>query len=255
VSILRSSAGLFPLLLIGCRGTLSPLSNKIEVGQQPYLIFAADGEDGLGDLFASALTGGQSFQITFTRVDEALPSLSPDGTMLAFTRSRAPDDPAHRLLVVMNLLSGAERQVDVDGAAPTALAWSADGTRIFLRQGDMVRMTSAPPVALRLDPIAGGDRVAADSQLAVLLGDPPLATAVPCENNEGICAILMDGSRQTITRTGTDPARWSGDSIVYHENEAWVIRPLAGGKTRTLSLASVHPRSLTLFAGRPRVQE
>ena len=245
------------LLLLACRGSLSPLSNKLEVGQQPYVVFVADGEAGVGDLFASIPAGGHSFQITFTRVDEELPSLSADGTMLAFIRSRAPGDFQHRALVVMNLLNGAERRVDADGAVPTALAWSRDGARIYLRQGDAVRVTPAPPAALRLAPVASADRPAADSQLAVLLGAPPLATAVPCDNGVGICARLVDGSQQTITRSGRDPARWTGDSIAYQEDGDWVIRPLAGGKTRALSWAqaSGHPRDLTVFPGHPRVLE
>jgi hypothetical protein len=255
VNILRSLPA--ALLLLACRGSLSPLSNKLEVGQQPYLIFAADGEAGVGDLFASAPAGGPSFQITFTRVDEELPSLSADGTMLAFVRSRAPGDTRHHSLVVMNLLNGAERRVDTDGVMPTALAWSRDGARLFLQEGDTVRVTLTPPAALHLTPVARADRSAADSQLAVLLGDPPQAMAVPCDNGEGICARLGDGSQQMITHSGRDPARWSGDSIAYREDADWVIQPLTGGKTRTLSLAraSGHPRSLTIFAGHPRVLE
>ncbi|MEO8139520.1 MAG: hypothetical protein ABI742_07745, partial [Gemmatimonadota bacterium] len=68
------AAGL--LLLVACRGSLSPLSNKIEVGKEPYIVFTADGEGGVGDLFASPLQGETQFQITFTRVDERLPALS-----------------------------------------------------------------------------------------------------------------------------------------------------------------------------------
>jgi hypothetical protein len=245
------------LMLLACRGSLSPLSNKLEVGEEPYVIFAADGEAGVGDLFVSIPVGGSSFQITFTRVDEEIPSLSGDGTMLAFIRSRAPGDTQHRSLVVMNLLNGAERRVDLAGVLPTALTWSRDGARIFLRQGDSVRVTPAPPAALRLAPVASTDRPAADSQLAVLLGDPPMAMAVPCASGEGICARLGDGKEQTITSSGRDPVRWRGDSIAYREDDGWVIRPLAGGRTRALSWTqtSGHPRNLTIFAGRPRILE
>lgn len=243
-------------MLLACRGSLSPLSNKLAVGQQPYVVFAANGEAGVGDLFASTPAGGQAFQITFTRVDEELPSLSADGTLLAFVRSRTPGDSGRRSLVVMNLLNGAERRIEFDGAAPSAVAWSRDGSRIFLRQGDSVRVTPAPPSQFQLAPVAGTDRSAADSQLAVLLGDPPLATAVPCDSGTGICARLPDGSQQTIAPTGRNPARWSGDSIVYRENEDWVIQPLAGGKTRTLNWTETSdPRSLTIFVGQPKILE
>ena len=115
------------LLAVACRGTLSPLSNRIEVGQEPYVIMVADGEDGLGDLFASSTAGGMPWQITFTRVDERLPSLSPDGISLAFIRSRAPGDTAVRHVAVMNLLNGSERQLPLPAAVRVEqLAWSMD---------------------------------------------------------------------------------------------------------------------------------
>ncbi|TFG50583.1 MAG: hypothetical protein E4H38_03320, partial [Gemmatimonadales bacterium] len=119
------------VLLAACRGTLSPLSNKVEIGQESYIVFAADGEDGVGDLFASSPGGGTAWQITFGRVDERLPALSPDGVMLAFDRGRLPGDTTTRSVVVMNLLNGAERQVVAPGVLrPSAIAWSADGERI-----------------------------------------------------------------------------------------------------------------------------
>lgn len=242
---------LIPILLSACRGSLSPLSNKIQVGREPYVVFVADGEDGLGDLYASAPTGGTAWQITFTRVDEGLPTLSRDGTVLAFIRSRAPGDDRDHDLIVMNLLNGAERSVKLAGLPPTGLAWSTDGSRLYVRQGGELVATPAPPATLQPIPVPEAERAAADSALGVALGSPAVAMAVPCDSGGGICARFANGSRQTITPTGTNPVRWTGDSIGYEDGGEWVVRPLAGGRIRSITWgASIHhPRGLTVFGG------
>jgi hypothetical protein len=242
------------LLALACRGSLSPLSNRIQVGQEAYVVFTADGEDGAGDLFASPPTGGTAYQITFTRVDEELPALSRDGTMLAFFRGRAPGDERHRVLVVMNLVNAAERQCDVGETGPGSIAWSSDGGRVYVRLGESLFVSPTPPNALALTPLATDERPAADSQFAVLLGDPPLATAVSCDSGGGICARFGDGRQEPISRAGADPVRWRGDSVTYNDAGKWTVRPLAGGETRRLQWGDpIHrPRDLSFFAGPPR---
>lgn len=239
-------------MLGSCRGSLSPLSNKLDIGEEAYVIFAADGEAGVGDLFASSSAGGTPYQVTFTRVDERLPSLSPDGVMLAFVRAKA-DDNGERWLVVMNLVNGAERRVAIAGSAPEALAWTPDGSRIYLRIAEQILVTPTPPGDMALGPVNDIQRPAADSALAVLLGDPPLGVAVGCDHG-GICVRLDEGPLETISAAGAFPARWSGDSLAYLEGGDWVIRPLAGGRTRVLrwTRAPSRPRELTLFRGRAR---
>jgi hypothetical protein len=106
----------FSLLLLvtlaSCRGTLSPLSNKLEIGDESYFVFVADGEEGLGDLFAAAPVGGEAYQFTFTRLDERAPVLSPDGVVVAYLRSRRPGESAAADVVMMNLVNGVERSVE-----------------------------------------------------------------------------------------------------------------------------------------------
>jgi hypothetical protein len=241
------------LLLLACRGTLSPLSNKLDIGEEPYLVLAADGEDGQGDLFASTLAGGTAYQVTFTRVDERLAALAPDGTMLAFVRSRSASD-SRRWLIVMNLQSGAERQVEIRDLVPDATAWSADGRQLYVRGGLSVLTTAAPPATLQLQAVPEAGRPAADSALAVLLGDPAVGVAVPCPTG-GICARFGADTATRIIAAGgaTNPVRWAGDSLAYLEGGDWVVRPLAGGRTRILrwsSRAPSRPRGLTVFPGR-----
>ncbi len=251
------SASRYPILFLGlasaCRGTLSPLSNKLEVGQDPYVVFTADGEDGKGDLFASRPAGEKAYQITFSRVDEELPALSPDGTILAFIRSAAPSDASTWSLVVMNLLNGSERRVGLRENIPTRLAWSADGSRLYLQRATGPQVSSVPPGSLSPQPLPISERADADSALAVMLGDPPQAEAVPCPGGAGLCARLGDRV-QAFAEHGSAPARWLGDSVVYLEQGNWIVRPLAGGRTRVLGWTTklAHPRDLTVFRGLSR---
>ncbi len=242
------------VVLMACRGSLSPLSNKIQVGKEPYVVFTADGEAELGDLFASPLQGGRPYQITFTRVDERLPALSPDGSMLVFLRSRLPGDTGDVSLVIMNLLNGAERKAALPAdIRPDATAWSPDGSRIFVRAGLAVLGASAPPGEPEFRAVAPTDRAAADSALAVLLGDPPLTTVVPCHDGTGVCVRLANDSVATVAVDAVTPARWPGDSIVYALRNEWTVRPMGGGKTRVLHWTPEpqHVRELTTFRGIP----
>ncbi len=236
-----------------CRGTLSPLSNKLDVGEEPYLTFAADGEAGAGDLFASALVGGVPYQVTFTRLDERLPALSPDGVMLAFVRARAVGDTIAADLVVMNLLNGAERRrpLTLAGGAD-ALAWSRDGGTIYARRGDAIYTLPAPPAQGDLAPVSPAAALSADSAFRVLLGQPPVGEAMPCPEGTGVCARLGAAPPVVLSAEAAFPIRWLGDSVTYLERGEWTVRPLAGGATRILrwSRPVANPRSVSVFGGR-----
>lgn len=246
----RLAAGL--LLLAGCRGTLSPLSNKIEVGKDPFMVFTADGEGGVGDLFASPLQGETQFQVTFSRVDERLPALSPDGSMVIFVRSRLPGDTGEVSIVAMNLLNGAERRMPLPaGFVAEATAWSADGLHLYVRAATGVFTAAAPPAPGVFAPVDPAQKIVADSALALLLGEPPLAEVAPCASGTGVCARLGNDSLVTVAAEGSQPVRWPGDSIAYLENGSWTVRPLAGGKTRVIHWlhGPSHIRELTTFRG------
>lgn len=240
------------LVLAACRGTLSPLSNRLKVGQEAYVVVVADGEDGLGDLFASSTGGGMAWQITFTRVDERQPALSPDGISLAFVRSRAPGDRAAVHVSVMNLLNGAERQVELPaGMGADQLAWAPDGSRFYLRSESEVLVSPAPPAPTAFSPVSSLDRLAAESAFVVLLGTPPTVAAERCLGGDGLCVRFGDGSVVPLAPEGSAPLRWSGDSVAYRDGGAWVVRPLTGGRTRTLTWDPplTHPREATMYPG------
>jgi Tol biopolymer transport system component len=238
------------LLLAGCRGTLSPLSNRLKIGEESYVVFAADGEDGKGDLFASPSGGGQAFQVTFTRLDERMPALSPDGTVLAFLRSVAPGDTTSVSVVLLNLLSGAERWMDAPPGS-RAVAWSSDGSTLLVQAGSGILRTTTPPQPMTLEPVPASGQAQADSLFRVLLGDPPVGEAVTCGTGTGVCARLANGDSLTLSGEGSAPVHWGTDSVAYLERGSFVVRPLAGGRTRTVTWTGSigHPRGLTYFGG------
>jgi WD40-like Beta Propeller Repeat len=237
------------LLLAGCRGSLSPLSNRLKIGEEPYVVFTADGEDGRGDLFASPPEGGKAFQVTFTRVDERAPALSPDGSILAFLRGRSVAD-SNSSLVLLNLLNGAERQTPAP-AGTTAIAWSGDGTTLLVETGAGLQRSGVPPRPLALEPVPATDRSRADSLFRVVLGDPPVGVAGPCASGAGVCARLANGDSLRLSASGSGATRWSSDSLAYREDGGFVIRPLAGGRTRIIRWKDEirNPRELTRFPG------
>ena len=238
------------LNLIGCRGSLSPLSNKLKVGEEAYFVYTADGEDGKGDLFASPPQGGKPFQITFTRVDERAPALSPDGSILAFLRSRTAEDTSGVSLVLFNLVNGAERRTGVPPGA-SALTWSNNGSYLLVRTPSGILSTAAPPKPLALLPVPESDRSRADSLFRVILGDPPVGEAVTCGWGAGVCARLSNGDSVTLSEKGSSPMRWGDDSVAYVEGGAFAVRPLAGGRIRTVRWTEQarNPRGLTYFPG------
>ncbi|HEY7027033.1 MAG TPA: hypothetical protein VH438_05475 [Gemmatimonadales bacterium] len=234
------------LLLTSCTGSLSPLSHKLKIGEEPYVVFTADGEGGTGDLFASPVGGGTVYQVTFTRLNEHLPRLNPDGSMLAFVRG----DGSTAAVWVMNLLNGAERRVtEPGGAEPQGLAWSADSKTVYVKVANGVLAAAAPPAGPSVTSLEGQALAAGDSALAVLVGDPVAGEVVSCPSGAGLCVRLGDESQQ-LDSAGTEPVRWGADSVAYRVGDQFVVRPLAGGTTRALrwSKRLEHPRELTYFA-------
>lgn len=245
-----SGAALVLVVLAACRGTLSPLSNKLKVGQESYVVFAADGEEGRGDIFASPPVSGPAFQVTFTRLDERAPALSPDGSMLAFLRSREATDTIGVSLVILNLINGAERRVDAP-VGTDALRWSADGGAVVARSGSRLFRTAAPPQPLAFEPVSDTDRPGTDSLFRVLLGAPPVGEARACGNGSGVCAWLVSGDTLALSQGGTEPMTWGSDSVGYFEGGKLIVRPLGGGRTRSIrwSTTILHPREPSWFPG------
>ncbi len=240
----RARLALFTATLAAaCGGFISPLKNRLAVGEESYLVFVGDGENGQGDLFAVSTGGGVVYQVTYSRVAEGHPALSPDGRRLAFTRARRAADTTDRAIWIMNLDDGAEHEVPAlpGGAQPVRLAWNADGTRLFIATTDrsLVYATGDDTV------VDGGPdaRFGLETRAGVLPG----VAVTPCGEN-ALCLPGEDGL-DTLARPARDPLRWGGDSLAYFVKDELYVRPLAGGRVRLVPWrdAPPHPRQPTVF--------
>lgn len=247
-------AGLAAGLLCACSGTLPPLRGQIEVGRDAYAIFVGGGAPAGGDLYAVRAEGGPVIPVTFSSVGEMRPTLSPDGSMIAFLRGASLRDSAPGSVWVMNLLSGAERELELPRGAgpPGQVGWKGDGRSLVVRAGRGLYEANAPPGGGSLRPIRGGDRAAAESTLAVLLGRPVFARVIPCAERGDLCVAGDTGAPSLLASGARDAARWGDDSVAFFLGDAVEIRPLGGGRARRLAWDNPpsRPRQLTAFLGR-----
>lgn len=240
------------LLVTACRVSLSPLQNHIAPGEEPFAVFVAQGEGNTGDLFAVRPAGGVSFPVTYTRVRELAPALSPSGTSLAFIREATPGSPETRRVVVMNLLNGAERILPAVPAPVEAIAWDPGGVQLFLRTGSGTYALAAPPAEAAPRALDSLQALVADSAFLVLLGSPAFARATECPE-VGVCLELPHGERSVIDAEGRGAVRWGSDSVGYFVGNTFTVRPLGAGRARQVGLTPprVEPRELTYFPGPP----
>jgi hypothetical protein len=225
---------------------MSPLTNRIEPGAEPFLVFVGEGAGAQTDLFAVSAGGGEVVRLTFTRDIEWGPALDPSGAVVAFLRSASDAEPGAARLVLMNLVSGAERAAVVPAAIGPAgrVGWSQDGRVVYVRGERGMGLTPAPPEPMAVEVLAPTDdrAAAADSALAIVLGDPPGARIEPCPADPAPaawCVVTTEGERQALPAGVRDPFRWGGDSLGYFEEDRLMARPLAGGRARRVAWAGV----------------
>jgi hypothetical protein len=244
---------LVPLtLLISC-GTLPPLRGKIEVGREPFAIFVG-GDGSRADLYAVSADGGPAIPITFTPVAEVGPALAPSGTDVAFLRGGSLRDSTPAEVWVMNLLSGGEREVELpeEAGAPRRVAWSRDGQYLVVQTAGGVYRRDAPPARSDAEPVPPAEQAAAESSLAVLVGDPVFARVVTCRRPSDLCVETRRGKPGILAQAARDPVRWGPDSVAFFVGDLLQIRPLARGRPRLLhwSNVPVSPRQMTFFEGK-----
>jgi WD40-like Beta Propeller Repeat len=242
------------LLLAACDGSLPPLRGQMVVGRDAYALFVAgDGPAG-GDLYAVRTAGGPAIQVTFTTVGEMRPALSPDGTTVAFLRGRSLRDSTPGSLWVMSLLSGTDREVALPRGAgvPRAVAWAKDGRTLVVRTDAGLYRVNAPPAKLEARAVEADERAAAESSLAVLLGNPAFARVVPCAQPGALCVQTDTGAPGLLAQGARDPFRWGDDSVAYFLGDRVEIRPLGPGRARRLDPMdpASRPREMTVFLGR-----
>ncbi|HEY9014596.1 MAG TPA: hypothetical protein VIM84_06000 [Gemmatimonadales bacterium] len=247
----------FTLLLVAACGTLPPLRGKIAVGREPYAVFVG-GSGVSGDLYAVRGEGGPVYPLTFTPVAELRPALSPAGVEVAFLRGVSLRDSTPATVWVLNLLNGADRELSLpDGAGrPERLAWTPDGSSLLVQTSGGIYRIGAPPGKPNPQPVPPEERAAAESTLAVLLGDPIFARVIPCQREEDLCVVTRRGRPSILAQSASDPVRWGSDSVAFFTHDLLQIRPLARGRPRLLHLsnAPARPRQPTFFEGRPSTE-
>lgn len=243
----------FLLLLAGCREHFTPLQNRIAVGKEAYVVFAADGQGGQGDLYAVDANGGVAYPFTYSLASESHPALDPTGVMLAFVRAPSDTGGTPTKLWVMNLLNGNERELPLgDGVVPRAAAWSRDGRTIYARTSNGIWSVAVPPAAPAPRHLGGSDSLTADSALTVLVGDPPFARIAPCrEGVEDLCAVPAAGAPQVVDSPAHGPFRWGSDSLAYFVGDRMLVRSVGPGRPREIRIerAPGHLRDATWFPG------
>ncbi|HWB40341.1 MAG TPA: hypothetical protein VG500_03730 [Gemmatimonadales bacterium] len=240
------------LLLAACEGGYLPLRGKIAVGRDPLLVFVG-GPPSSGDLYLLPAAGGSALPITFSAVGEMHPALAPDGGAVAFLRAGSLDDSLPASVWVMSLSRGAERAIDLPAGAgpPERVGWATDGRSLVVRAGGRLYRAEAPPGAGTAGPLAGAERAAAESVLAVLLGRPAFAQVVPCTSPGDLCVRGDTGTTALLARGAREPIRWGDDSVAYLEGETLVVRPVGPGRARSVEWSNMpaRPRQFSMFAG------
>jgi len=237
------------LCVQGC--SFSPLTNRIKVGEEAFVVFVAEGIDNNTDLFVSLAAGGVVTQLTYTAAVERTPRMSPEGGVLAFIRERDAGDP-RPTVVAMNLLNGAERSyvLPANAGTPRSLGWSREVGQLHVQTE---RGTWTVPTLERdpaILPVAENKRVAADSAFEIWLGEPRFARAVMCAN--ALCVIGPSGNATALAPSGSGALRWGSDSVAWFENQSLVVRALGPGPARrvTWRRAPDNPRDATYGRGR-----
>jgi hypothetical protein len=215
---------------------LSPIDHRIRLGEEPFVVFVAEGSDGNTDLFTTTTGGGHVYQLTFTRVIERAPALAGGGQMVAFLRFRDSLPGTPRDVVVMNLENGAEKIIPLPATAglPRALGWGAGDRVVYIRTDSGFWQANVPPSGMAATAIPDPDVAIANQAIGAWLGQPPFAEAIACAT--GLCIVGRAHDTSTLNPTGHDPMRWGSDSVAWFEGNEIVVRPLGTGRARRIRL-------------------
>jgi len=217
------------LPLTGC--AVTPLSNRIAVGEEAFVIGVGEGADSMTDLYAAPAAGGTFVRLTFTRAAEQLPRLAPSGTAVAFVRHESGADSTRWSVVILDLRSNVERSARLPpgSAPPTRIGWNPDETGVVVQAGGYLTLPAEG--ARTLSPVPLSRFPSADSMTGELLGDPPAAMVRECANGE-LCIAAASGEVGLLAAGAGGAIRWGGDSIGYFTARGFEVRPLAGGNSR-----------------------
>jgi hypothetical protein len=228
------------MLLAGCGVT--PLTNRIKIGEEAFVIAVGEGPDGQTDLYAAPAGGGAFARLTFNRPEERLPKISPDGGSVSFLRATAGTNGPPWSLVILDLRNNAERATPLppEVGELVRLGWSRDGTRVVL-SSDGYFVATAPPAAPAFGRFPADSLALADSLSREILGDPPQGVVGECLGG-GLCILAGTGEITPLDSAARDAVRWGADSVGYFLPDGFEVRPLAGGHSRRPAWAGAPAR-------------
>ncbi len=241
------------VVALAATGCISPISSRIEVGDEPFALVVGEGKDGSTDLFAVPAAGGTFRQLTFTRLPEGLPRVAPAGNLVTFTRLR---DSLTNEVVVMHLRLGTEQRSSLGSDAGTieALGWSSGSDTVVARtdRGVWWAVTGTSRLVFQQAPI--GDAARLDSLTYEWVGDDRFGAILPCRKGDQplqSCVITAHGDSTPLGTDIISPIRWGSDAMAYFRGNNFEIRPLAGGHAQmpTWVAAPGNPRQPTHHPG------
>lgn len=240
-----SHFALIPVLALisGCQDTFYPLKNRITPGTDAFVVIVGDGQAGAGELWAGHGGGGPLFQVTYTLSDEDLPTLTPSGGVLAFLRAPNAADSSARRIWFMNLVTGAERELESlpDSSIPTRLAFNDAGDTLYARTPTGIWAVAAPPAVAAPRRLADSDSIRSDSSLTVFLGEPKFARVGACTSVVGALCAFPPSGEVVWQEGGTDPVRWGSDSVGFLVGDRMIVRSGGGGRSREVRWTRVPP--------------
>jgi hypothetical protein len=223
------------------------------VGTDPFVVFVGGSGRAGGDLYAVPATGGTAIPVTFSAVGEMHPALAPNGGAVAFLRGGTLRDSVPASVWVMNLLSGAEREIPLPRGAgrPDRVGWSASGDELVIEAGRRLYRSAAPPAEAEARPVPAAARAQAESALGVLLGRPAFARVVRCPDPADLCVQADTGAPGLLARGASAAARYGDDSVLVLIGRDLLVRPLGPGHARRIEWAGLPPapREPTAFGG------
>lgn len=217
-------------LLTGCGVT--PLTNKIKIGEEAFVIGVGEGPDGQTDLFAAPAGGGTFSRLTFSPPEERLPAIAPGGDKVAFLRAAHGRSGPPWALVILDLMTNEEQAAPLPAEAgnPERLGWTRDGSRVVVSAGGYFVLTAADGSRV-FGRIPEDSSALADSLSRPMLGQPARGMVRECANG-GLCILAATGEVTPLESGATDAARWGADSVGYFLGGVFEVRPLSGGHSR-----------------------
>jgi Tol biopolymer transport system component len=169
------------------------------------------------DLYSMSDDGTNIDQLTSHPAVDRSPSVSPDGTKIAFSSNR--EAPQNFDIYVLDIATGNVTRLTTDAAADTLPAWSPDGTQIVFSSlrtgnGDIYKLNVANPATTQVRLTSGPTANGVDTEPAWHGSTIAFATNRHGPPNYEIYTMNTSGGQQTRRTNNATPdvtPSWRGD--------------------------------------------